>query len=95
MDIKTQRFDSVWEALEFNPADQENLKLRSTLMIEISQIYKKSGLHKKEAAKLLGTTKPRLNDVLKGKISKCTVDRLVNMLATVGYKLDLKISHKV
>ncbi len=91
--MKTQQFNSVWDALEDDPAERANLKLRSALMIEIGEFYKKSGLTQKQAAKLLGTTQPRLNDVLKGKIGKCSVDRLVNMLATVGYQLDLKISH--
>jgi predicted XRE-type DNA-binding protein len=91
--MTTQAFDSVWDALEDDLAERANLKLRSALMIEISEYYRKSGLTQKEAAKRLGTTQPRLNDVLKGRIEKCTVDRLVNMLASVGYKLDLKVSH--
>ena len=45
------------------------------------------------AAENLGTTQPRLNDVLNGRIEKCTVNRLVNMLASVGYKVNLKTSH--
>ncbi len=90
--MKTE-FKSVWDAIEDAPAERANLKLRSTLMIEIGEYFKKSGLTQIEAAKQLGTTQPRLSDVLKGKIEKCSVDRLVNMLATVGYKLDIKVSH--
>jgi len=86
-------YNSVWDAIEVNPVEAENLKLRSQLMIEISDYVKNSGLTQAEAAKKLGTTQPRLNDVLKGKIDKCTVDRLVNMLAAIGYKVSMKISH--
>ena len=48
----------------------------------------------KVAASLLGTTQPRLNvnDVLKGKIDKCTVDRLVNMLSPAWFDVDLNVS---
>jgi len=87
----TQTFNSVWDALETNPVEAANLKLRSNLMMEISAFVKKEQLTQAEAAKKLGTTQPRLNDVLKGKIDKCTVDRLVNMLAEVGYQVRLSV----
>ncbi|HDH15124.1 MAG TPA: XRE family transcriptional regulator, partial [Gammaproteobacteria bacterium] len=32
----TTQFDSVWDALEDDPVKQENMKLRSQLMIEIN-----------------------------------------------------------
>ena len=87
----SQKFDNIWEALENNPAQAANLKLRSSLMMEILEFVRKTGLTQAEAAKKLGTTQPRLNDVLKGKIDKCTVDRLVNMLAAVGYRVNLSV----
>ncbi len=62
-------------------------------MMAVSEYVKRSGLTQAEAACMLGTTQPRLNDVLKGKIEKCTVDRLVVMLATVGYTVNLDISN--
>ncbi len=58
---------------------------------KISAFVKKEQLTQAEAAKKLGTTQPLLNDVLKGKIDKCTVDRLVNMLAEVGYRVSLSV----
>lgn len=89
----TQKFESIWDAIEDDPAKAASLRLRSQLMMEVSDYVKKSGLTQAEAAKMLGTTQPRLNDVLKGKIEKCSVDRLVNMLVLVGYTVDLKVSH--
>ncbi len=83
--------NSVWDALEDNPSLAANLKLRSSLMMKIAEYVEESGLTQVEAARRLGTTQPRLNDVLKGRIDKCTVDRLVNMLTEVGYSVDLQI----
>ena len=88
-----KEFESVWDAIEDDPGQAANLKLRSQLMIAVSEYVKRSGLTQTEAAKRLGTTQPRLNDVIKGRIEKCTVDRLVNMLVAVGYSVDLNISH--
>ncbi len=85
-----QEFASVWDALE--PKQSANMKLRSELMIEISEFVKHSGLTQAAAAERLGVTQPRLNDVLKGRIDKCTVDRLVNMLDAIGYHVKLDIS---
>ena len=67
--------------------------MRSELMMEVSEYVKQSGLTQSQAAEKLGTTQPRLNDVLKGRIEKYTVDRLVNMLAAVGCKVKLNVSH--
>lgn len=89
----TKEFKSIWDAIEQDPTKAANIKLRSELMMKISAYVKKSNLTQAQAAENLGTTQPRLNDVLKGRIEKCTVDRLVNMLASVGYKVNLKISH--
>lgn len=89
--MKAKEHESVWDALEDDPAIAANMKLRSRLMIEIAQYVKQSGLTQKEAASQLGTTQPRLNDVLQGKIDKCTVDRLVNMLSSAGFDVDLNV----
>ncbi len=88
-----REFDSVWDAIETDSVKAANLRLRAQLMMTVSAYVKESGLTQASAAKMLGTTQPRLNDVLKGKIEKCTVDRLVNMLAAVGYTVNLDISH--
>lgn len=71
----SQEFTNVWDAIERDQVQAANLKLRTRLMMEVSDYVKQSGLTQAEAAKRLGTTQPRLNDVLKGKIEKCTVDR--------------------
>lgn len=87
-----QPFENIWDALEDDPVIAANMKLRSVLMMEISQYFKHSGLTQKQAAEKLGTTQPRLNDVLKGKIEKCTVDRLINMLEHAGKHVTVKVA---
>jgi predicted XRE-type DNA-binding protein len=69
----------------------ENLKLRSRLMIEIARYIEAHGLTQAEAAKQMGTTQPRINDIVKGRIDKCTIDRLVNMLAAIGVQIVLSV----
>lgn len=86
----TQEFSSVWDALEDNFVAAQNLRLRSQLMMIISDFVKHSGLPSAKAATELGTTQPRLNDVLSGAIEHCTLDKLMNMAASVGYKISMQ-----
>ncbi len=88
-----KEFKSVWDAIEYDPGQATNLRLRSQLMTEVSEYVRYSGLTQTEAASSLGTTQLHLNDVIKGRIEKCTVERLVNMLTAAGYSVDLDISH--
>lgn len=92
MATDNKRYQNVWDAIEADAVEAENLKLRSMLMMEIDRYVEESGLTQAEAAKQMKTTQPRLNDVLQGKIEKCTIDRLVNMLAAVGRHVSLRVS---
>jgi predicted XRE-type DNA-binding protein len=40
----SQRFDNVWEALEDTPAEAENMKLRSSLMIALQDHIAETGM---------------------------------------------------
>lgn len=75
----------------FKMPDEENLRLRAQLMAEVKSYYEASGLTQKKAAQKLGIQQSRLNEVLKGQIDKCTIDRLVRMLAAVGRHVSIKI----
>jgi len=77
---------------EFGLPDAENLKLRAQLMMEVRRYVEESNLTQAAAAKAMKTTQPRLNEVLKGKIGKCSIDRLVQMLAEVGRHVSIKVS---
>ena len=82
---------NVFLDLGFPPDEAHNLLIRSDLMIEIKRFVQKSGLTQKEAAKRLGVTQPRLNDLLRGKIAKFSLDALVNILARAGRQVALKV----
>ena len=81
---------NIFEDLGLKEA--ENLKLRAELMVEIRRYIEENNLTQAVAAKMMGTTQPRLNDVIKGRIEKCTIDRLVNMLAAVGRHVTVNVS---
>lgn len=80
---------NVFEDLELLEA--ENLKLRAQLMIEIERYIEEHNLTQAEAAKHMCTTQPRINDIVQGRIEKCPIDRLVNMLSAVGRHVSLTV----
>jgi predicted XRE-type DNA-binding protein len=77
--------------LGFGKAEGENLRLRSELMMRIERYYRESGMTQAQAAKVLGLTQPRLNALLKGKISLFSLDSLVNVAGRAGLNVRLVI----
>lgn len=85
------RFDSVWDAIEKTPAQAENLKLRSSLMLALKRHIEREGLSQTEAAKVFGVTQPRISNLMRGKIDLFGLDMLVNMLAAAGLRVTLHV----
>ena len=92
--MANERATSVWDALVDTPEEAENLRVRSQLMRAIRRVVKTWDVSQKEAAQRLHITQPRLNDLLKGKIDKFSLDALVNMLAGADLEIEVHISHK-
>jgi predicted XRE-type DNA-binding protein len=82
-----EQFDSVWDALGFSPQEAANLEVRSELMVQMRQIIEESGWTQAQAAKQCHVSQPRINDLLRGKINKFSVDALVNMAGALGRRV--------
>lgn len=87
----TKGSGNVFRDLGFPEGEAQNLLLRTDLIIKIEQFIKKSGLIQSEAAKVLGITQPRINDLLKGRIKKFSLDALVNMVARAGMEVKMTV----
>ena len=82
MEIHT--YQSVWDAIADSPEEAANLKLRSQLMDAIKAYIDHENITQKEAAKRLGVPQSRVSELVNGRISKFTIDKLMNMAARVG-----------
>jgi predicted XRE-type DNA-binding protein len=89
--MNEQRFESVWDALEDTAEEAEHMKLRATLMVALQERVSGWGLSQAKAARRLGITQPRLNDLLRGRIEKFSLDALVGLLKPAGLYLDIDI----
>jgi len=89
---KSNQFTNVWDALEDDPVRQENLKLRSALMMEIAERIKAQGLTQTQAAEALHITQPRVSALLKGKINDFRLDGLVDMAHRLGLHVSINVA---
>ena len=81
----------VFTDLGFSPAESRNLRLRSQMMTALRKFIEKEGLTQADAAKHLKVSQPRISDLTRGKISRFSLDTLVNMLSDVGLEVDCRI----
>ncbi len=85
-------FNSVWDALEEDPVRQENLKLRSQLMIEINAALDGKAQTQASIAKLLATTQPRVSALRKGRINDFRLDTLVDFATRLGLSVSINVA---
>ncbi|MGB9366033.1 MAG: XRE family transcriptional regulator [Xanthobacteraceae bacterium] len=83
--MRKKRFKSVWDAIEPSRAQAANMKARAGTMIAIQKAVSKWRLT--QAAKRLGLTQPRLNDLLRGRINKFSLDVLINIAMAAGLEV--------
>jgi predicted XRE-type DNA-binding protein len=86
---RTRGSGNVFLDVGFAPDEAENLLLRAQLMSRIRDIAR--GMTQREAAKQFDVSQPRLNDLLRGKIGKFSLDALVNMLRHAGMRVELRV----
>jgi predicted XRE-type DNA-binding protein len=87
----TDTFASVWEALADTPEQAANLRTRSELMQQIAQLVRESGWTQAEAASRCGITQPRINDLLRGRVSRFSIDALVNIATALGRRVHFEL----
>ena len=82
--MKIDIYQSVWDAIADSPEEAANLKLRSQLMDILAAYIRNEGITQKEAALRFGIPRSRVSELVNDRISKFTIDKLVNMAARVG-----------
>ena len=89
--MSNKPFASVWDAIADTPAEAENMRLRSFLMMALKEHIARSGMSQSQAAKLFGVTQPRVSDLTRGKINLFGLDALVNMATTAGLHVEMRV----
>ena len=83
--------ENVFVDVGFQPDLAHNLLLRAEMMIRVERFVKQGRMTQQAAARVLGVTQPRLNQLLKRKIELFSLDALVNMLSKAGMRVELRV----
>jgi len=86
-----ESYASVWDALADTPEQAANLRARAELMRQIAIIVQDSGWTQKDAAERCGVTQPRMNDLLRGRVSRFSLDALVNIATAIGRRVHVAL----
>lgn len=80
----------MFDALSDTPAEAANRSARADLLAVLVRQVKSWNLPQEAAAACLGITRPRLNDLLRGKLGKFSLEALVNLATAAGLRLDIR-----
>ena len=88
---KTRTFANVWDALEDSPENAATMTMRSNVMIPIKHQVRSWNTTQAQAARRLGITQPRLNDLLHGKINKFSLHTLMILATRAGLEVKIDV----
>jgi predicted XRE-type DNA-binding protein len=88
---REKTYASVWDALADTPEQAANLQARADLMRQIAELIQGEGWKQVEAAERCGVTQPRINDLLRGRVSRFSLDALVNIATALGRRVNVEL----
>lgn len=86
-----QVYESVWDALEDNPAEAAIMRVRSDVMIDVQQAVAGWKISPVEAARRLEVTRPRLNSLMRGHIDEFSLDDLLLLAFRAGLTVRVQV----
>ncbi len=81
---------NVIDDLGFSPEEAAAIKLKASLHAEILRLVEKRKLKARQLEKILDQPQPRISELLNGKISKMSAEKLVGYLCRLG--VEIKVS---
>lgn len=89
--MASEKFKSVWDAVADTPEDAANLRARAELMRSIGAAIKRHNWNQVQAAQHAGITQPRMSELLRGRVSKFSLDALVRVATTLGLRVHIEV----
>jgi predicted XRE-type DNA-binding protein len=78
---------NVFDDLGFSPEEAAVIKLKTSLHAEILRLVEKRNLKARQLEKILDQPQPRISELLNGKISKMSAEKLVGYLSRLGVEI--------
>lgn len=84
---------SVFSDLDFTEDEEAVLKLKAQIFNEVIGTIQKKNLSRKELESILNVPQPRVSELMNGKISKVSIEKLIRYLQSLG-KVPTQIKFK-
>ncbi len=82
---------NVFLDLGRSPDEAVNLKIRSGLMMKITDYIENNDLTQAQAAEIFGVSQPRVSNLVNGKIDLFSIDTLITMATAAGMKVSVDV----
>lgn len=89
--MTNETFANVFDALTDDPVEAANMTARADLLLQIRERIRSWDLSQEQAATRVHLTRPRLNDLMRGKLDKFSLDALVNIATAAGFVLRIHL----
>jgi len=89
----TKGSGNVFRDLGFSPVEAEHLRVRAELMVALERWITRHRLTQAKAARRLRVSQPRVNDLVRGRLHRFSIDALVEMLARAGIRVRVTTLH--
>jgi predicted XRE-type DNA-binding protein len=73
-------------------ADAREMYAKSLLSIMVARTIRDRGLTQAEAARILGTTQPKVSDLIRGQLNGFSVERLLRFMNALGLNVRIQIA---
>ena len=90
----TRGSDNVFEDIGFEREEAASLKVRADLMLDLRKYIETRGWTQRQASAFFGESQPRISNLMKGEISRFSVDKLINMLTRAGMQVEIYVKPK-
>ncbi|HLB57024.1 MAG TPA: helix-turn-helix transcriptional regulator [Coxiellaceae bacterium] len=88
---KKKSYKNVWDAIADSSIEAANLQAKCELMRQIVKIIESKKWTQAQAATHCDISQPRVNDLLRGRMSKFSLDALVNIAASLGQRVHIEL----
>jgi predicted XRE-type DNA-binding protein len=89
--IESERFESVWDAIEDTPEEAAKMKAISDLMSQVIRIVEENRWSATEAATRFHVSSARMEDLQLGRIYLFSFEDLLAMVGALGRKVRIEI----
>ena len=80
------RYSNVFEAITGSVEEAAEMEFRADLMLVLQGFFRQQASSQAQIGQILGIPQPRVSELMTGKVSKFSSDKLIGFCASVGIR---------